>query len=319
MSNEILYRTLCEINGAKGVLRDEPMKKHTTFRIGGPARFFCLPGSAPQLAETIAACREAGIPWYILGNGSNVLVSDAGYEGVVIQLFHNLESVRIEGCLMELEAGVLLARAAHLAAKEGLTGLEFASGIPGTLGGALVMNAGAYGGEMKDVVKEAVVMDREGKLLRLRREELELGYRTSVIARKGYVVLSALLELKEGEQAAIEARMKELRTARTEKQPLEYASAGSTFKRPEGHFAGKLIMDAGLRGYRVGGAQVSEKHCGFVINTGEATAEDVLGLITHIQAEVRRQFGVELEMEVKTLGFPDAAFQEKKETEQTQR
>ena len=319
MSNEILYRTLCEINGVKGVLRDEPMKKHTTFRIGGPARFFCLPGSAPQLAETIAVCREAGIPWYILGNGSNVLVSDAGYEGVVIQLFHNLESVRIEGCLMELEAGVLLARAAHLAAKEGLTGLEFASGIPGTLGGALVMNAGAYGGEMKDVVKEAVVMDREGKLLRLRREELELGYRTSVIARKGYVVLSALLELKEGEQAAIEARMKELRTARTEKQPLEYASAGSTFKRPEGHFAGKLIMDAGLRGYRVGGAQVSEKHCGFVINTGEATAEDVLGLIAHIQAEVRRQFGVELEMEVKTLGFPDAAFQEKKETEQTQR
>ena len=272
------------------MLLDEPMRQHTTFRIGGPARFFCRPGSAPQLKDTIAACEEAGLPWYILGNGSNVLVSDAGWDGVVIQLFHNLEAVRVEGCLMELEAGVLLVKAAHLAAKAGLTGLEFASGIPGTVGGALVMNAGAYGGEMKDVVREAVVMRKDGRILRLSREELELGYRTSVIAREGYVVLSALLELKEGSAAAvaslremgldaymltgdnaacarsiaerdateIEARMQELKEARTSKQPLEYPSAGSTFKRPEGHFAGKLIMDAGLRGYRVGGAQVSE-------------------------------------------------------------
>ena len=230
-------------------------------------------------------------------------MSDSGYDGVVIQLFHNMEAVRIEGCLMELEAGVLLVKAAHLAAKAGLTGLEFASGIPGTVGGALVMNAGAYGGEMKDVVREALVMTKEGKLLRLSREELELGYRTSIIARKGYVVLSALLELKEGLQTEIEGRMQELKEARTTKQPLEYPSAGSTFKRPAGYFAGKLIMDAGLRGYRVGGAEVSEKHCGFVINRGDATAEDVMKLIRHVQTEVRDKFGVELEMEVKTLGF----------------
>lgn len=305
MKYEPLYKTLCEINGAGHVLRDEPMKKHTTFRIGGPARLFCLPASASQLAETIAACDKAGAPWYILGNGSNVLVSDDGYEGVVIQLFRNLDAARVEGCLMELEAGVLLVKAAHLAAKAGLTGLEFASGIPGTLGGALVMNAGAYGGEMKDVVKEAVVMNREGKILHLSREELELGYRTSVIARKGYVVLSVLLELREGDSAEIEARMQELKAARTGKQPLEYASAGSTFKRPEGYFAGKLIMDAGLRGYRRGDAEVSEKHCGFVINRGEATAEEVMSLIRHVQAEVKRQFGVELEMEVKMLGFAE--------------
>ena len=221
----------------------------------------------------------------------------------MIQLFRNLEAVRIEGCLMELEAGVLLAKAARLAGKAGLTGLEFASGIPGTVGGALVMNAGAYGGEMKDVVREALVMRKDGKILRLKREELELGYRTSIIARNGYVVLSALLELREGDPAEIETRMQELKEARTAKQPLEYPSAGSTFKRPEGYFAGKLIMDAGLRGYRVGGAQISEKHCGFVINTGDATAEDVMKLIRHVQEEVRRQFGVELEMEVKTLGF----------------
>ena len=303
MKNENLYKTLCEINGAENVLRDEPMKKHTTIRIGGPARCFCLPQTAAQLAETVEACEEAGEPWFILGNGSNVLVSDDGYDGVVIQLFHNFEAVRIEGCLMELEAGVLLVKAARLAAREGLTGLEFASGIPGTLGGALVMNAGAYGGEMKDVVREALVMRKDGKLLRLKREELELGYRTSVIAREGYVVLSVLLELRKGDPEEIETRMQELRTARTEKQPLEYPSAGSTFKRPEGYFAGKLIMDAGLRGYRLGGAQVSEKHCGFVINTGDATAEDVMNLIRHVQSEVSRQFGVELEMEVKTLGF----------------
>ena len=275
----------------------------TAVRGGGAAGCCYRPRTAAQVAEAVEAGEEAGEPWYILGNGSNVLVSDDGYDGVVIQLFHNFEAVRIEGCLMELEAGVLLVKAARLAAREGLTGLEFASGIPGTLGGALVMNAGAYGGEMKDVVREALVMRKDGKLLRLKREELELGYRTSVIGREGYVVLSVLLELRKGDPEEIETRMQELRTARTEKQPLEYPSAGSTFKRPEGYFAGKLIMDAGLRGYRLGGAQVSEKHCGFVINTGDATAEDVMNLIRHVQSEVSRQFGVELEMEVKTLGF----------------
>lgn len=298
-----LYETLCNINEAANVLRDEPMSRHTTFRIGGPAAIFCMPQTVPQLADTVKACVEAGVPYYILGNGSNVLVSDEGYKGVIIQLFRNMDGIRVNGTELEVEAGALLVRMARLAAKEGLTGLEFASGIPGTLGGALVMNAGAYGGEMKDVVKEAVVMKPDGEILRLKKDKLELGYRTSVIAKKGYLVLSALLELEKGDKGAIEARMQELKEARTSKQPLEYASAGSTFKRPEGYFAGKLIMDAGLRGYSVGGAQVSEKHCGFVINRGGATARNVMDLVCHVQEEVKKQFGVELEMEVKLLGF----------------
>ncbi len=298
-----LYETLCDINGASQVLRDEPMSRHTTFRIGGPAAIFCMPEGIPQLASSIKACVEAGVPYSVLGNGSNVLVSDAGYRGVVLQLFRNMDAIHVRGRQLEAEAGALLVRIAHLAAREGLTGLEFASGIPGTLGGALVMNAGAYGGEMKDVVREAVVMKPDGEILRLTGEELELGYRTSIIAEKGYLVLSALLELKEGEKEQIEARMQELKAARVAKQPLEYASAGSTFKRPEGYFAGKLIMDAGLRGYTVGGAQVSEKHCGFVVNRGGATAQDVLELVEHVQEEVKKQFGVELELEVKLLGF----------------
>ena len=277
-----LYEILCNINEAANVLRDEPMSRHTTFRIGGPAAIFCMPQTVPQLADTVKACVEAG---------------------VIIQLFRNMDGIRVNGTELEVEAGALLVRMARLAAKEGLTGLEFASGIPGTLGGALVMNAGAYGGEMKDVVKEAVVMKPDGEILRLKKDELELGYRTSVIAKKGYLALSALLELEKGDKGAIEVRMQELKEARTSKQPLEYASAGSTFKRPEGYFAGKLIMDAGLRGYSVGGAQVSEKHCGFVINRGGATARNVMDLVRHVQEEVKKQFGVELEMEVKLLGF----------------
>lgn len=296
-----LYETLCKINETENVLRDEPMSRHTTFRIGGPAAIFCRPGNAAALSDTVQACLEAEVPYSILGNGSNVLVSDEGFPGVVIQLFRNMDALRVRGGLIEAEAGALLARIAHLAAKEGLTGLEFASGIPGTLGGALVMNAGAYGGEMKDVVREAVVMKQDGELLRLSKKELELGYRSSIIAKKGYLVLSALLELEKGDPEAIETRMKELKEARLQKQPLEYASAGSTFKRPQGHFAGKLIMDAGLRGYTVGGAQVSEKHCGFVINRGGATAGDVLQLVKDVQKKVQEQFGVDLELEVKLL------------------
>lgn len=298
------YEKLCEILGKEGqVLLDEPLKKHTTFRIGGPAKYFCLPKNWEQLAKVIKACREFEENYYILGNGSNILVSDQGYSGVVIQLFRNCNEVRIEGTRLYADAGALLVKISHLAAQEGLTGLEFASGIPGTIGGALVMNAGAYGGEMKDVVREALVLTEEGERLRLSGEQLELGYRTSSVARKHQIVLEAILELEQGDKASIEARMKELKEARAEKQPLEYPSAGSTFKRPEGYFAGKLIMDAGLRGFCVGDAQVSEKHCGFVINRGNATAKDVLALVSHVQKEVRNQFGVELELEVKLLGF----------------
>lgn len=297
------YTTLCRINGANQVLEHEPMKRHTTFRIGGPARYFVMPTTAEALKGTLEACREAGIPYYILGNGSNLLVSDTGYSGVIIQLFKNMNQINVEGRTVAAQAGALLTKVAHEAARESLTGLEFASGIPGTIGGAMVMNAGAYGGEMKDVVEKVLVLTPEGELLWLAKEELELGYRTSILAKKGYIVLEAVLRLEEGASAQIEERMEELKEARVSKQPLEYPSAGSTFKRPEGYFAGKLIVDAGLRGFCVGGAQVAEKHCGFVINRGDATAQDVLDLIAHVKAEVKRQFGVELEMEVKLLGF----------------
>lgn len=298
------YERLREILGEEGRVQiDEPLKKHTTFRIGGPAKYFCLPRTPEQLSGIIAACRTFGESCYILGNGSNVLASDRGYDGVVIQLFQNWNEIRIEGKTLYARSGALLVKAAHLAAKEGLTGLEFASGIPGTLGGALVMNAGAYGGEMKDVVREALILKEDGEQIRLSKEELDLGYRTSSVARERYIVLETVLDLEQGDKKAIEARMRELKEMRTGKQPLEYASAGSTFKRPEGYFAGKLIMDAGLRGFRIGDAQVSEKHCGFVINRGEATAQDVLELVSHVQQEVRRQFGVNLELEVKLLGF----------------
>ncbi len=297
------YEKLCEILGKEGqVLLDEPLKKHTTFRIGGPAKYFCLRRTWEQLAAVIRTCGEFEENYYIFGNGSNILVSDQGYQGVVIQLFQNWNGIRIEGTRLYADAGALLVKISHLAARKGLAGLEFASGIPGTIGGALVMNAGAYGGEMKDIVREALVLT-EGGLLRLSGEQLELGYRTSSIARNHQIVLEAILELKQGDKISIEARMKELKEARTEKQPLEYPSAGSTFKRPEGYFAGKLIMDAGLRGFRVGDAQVAEKHCGFVINRGNATAKDVLDLVSHVQKEVKNQFGVELELEVKLLGF----------------
>ena len=298
------YERLREILGEEGqVQTDEPLKKHTTFRIGGPAKYFCLPRTQEQLAAILKACHAFGEDYYILGNGSNILASDKGYNGVVIQLFQNWNEIRTEGQTLYARAGALLVKAAHIAAREGLTGLEFASGIPGTLGGALVMNAGAYGGEMKDVVKKALVLKEDGEQIWLSGDELALGYRTSSIARNHYIVLEVVLELKQGDKKAIESRMQELKEIRTGKQPLEYASAGSTFKRPEGYFAGKLIMDAGLRGYRVGDAQVSEKHCGFVINRGEATARNVRELVAHVQQEVRQQFGVDLELEVKLLGF----------------
>lgn len=303
MIEKDFYTRLCEINGTEHVQTEEPMKNHTTFRIGGNAAYFVTPSDPEALQSTIEACRKARIPYYILGNGSNVLVSDAGYAGVIIQLFKNRNEITIEGQRVRAQAGALLSKLAHEAARRSLSGLEFASGIPGTVGGALVMNAGAYGGEMKDVVEKVQVLTPEGELLWLSREELELSYRNSVIAKKSYIVLEAVFLLEPGEQAQIEGRMEELRKMRVEKQPLEYASAGSTFKRPEGHFAGKLIMDAGLRGYQSGGAQVSEKHCGFVINRGNAKAQDVLDVNAHVQEEVKRQFGVELELEIKLLGF----------------
>lgn len=288
--------------GKEGVLTEEPMKKHTTFRLGGPADYFLCPRDAGQVAGILHICREEGLPWFVLGNGSNLLVSDAGYRGVVIQIYKNMNQVWIDGEKITAQAGALLSAVSKKAMEAGLSGIEFASGIPGTLGGAAVMNAGAYGGEMKDVLETVKILTLEGEVRTLLAEELELGYRTSIIKEKGYLVLEAVLKLSHGDQEAIRARMEELKVQRVSKQPLEYPSAGSTFKRPEGYFAGKLIQDSGLRGYRVGGAQVSEKHCGFVINTGEASAADVACLIREVQKQVYEKFGVKLETEVKYLG-----------------
>lgn len=279
----------------------EPMSSHTSFRIGGPAEVFVTPSGEEELGRVLRVCREQGIPWRILGNGSNLLVSDNGCEGVVIAM-EGFDRMEADGSLLRVGAGQLLSRAAHLALEHSLTGMEFAAGIPGSAGGAVVMNAGAYGSEMKSILKEARVMTPEGRVLVLDSAGLKLGYRTSCIPSRNYIVLEAVFGLEPGDRDAIEARMKELAARRREKQPLEYPSAGSTFKRPEGHFAGQLIEEAGMRGYRLGGAQVSEKHCGFVINSGGATASDVMALCNHVRQAVKDTSGVDLEMEVKRWG-----------------
>ena len=302
MENNRIENKFCACLGSDNVYRNEPMKRHTTFRIGGPADYYLCPHSAKEIQKVVEICREEKLPYFILGNGSNLLVSDQGYRGVVIQLWKNVSDIRVEGCLIHAKAGASLAKIAAEALEEGLTGMEFAAGIPGTLGGAVVMNAGAYGGEMKDILKEVLVMDQQGRIFTLEKKDLKLGYRTSAVKEKGYIVLAAVLELRPGDREEIRKLMEDLKQKRVEKQPLDLPSAGSTFKRPEGYFAGKLIMDAGLRGFSVGGAQVSEKHCGFVVNTGGASASDVLTLIREVQKSVREKFGVELETEVKFLG-----------------
>lgn len=287
------------------ILVAEPMKNHTTFRIGGPADALALPKTPEEVAEVVHFCHEHAQPYYVLGNGSNLLVSDEGYRGLVLQLYRNFNDIQVNGETITVQSGAMLAAVARTAYQTGLTGLEFASGIPGTIGGAVVMNAGAYGGEMKNVLKEVTVLTKEGEVLVIPAKALELGYRTSVIPKNGWIVLGAVLQLKKGEQEQILARMEELKEQRITKQPLDLPSAGSTFKRPEGYFAGKLIMDAGLRGFTVGGAQVSEKHCGFVVNRGNATAADVWELICEVKRRVKEMTGVELEPEVKLLGdFP---------------
>ncbi|MCI9270135.1 MAG: UDP-N-acetylmuramate dehydrogenase [Dorea sp.] len=297
-----LYRKLTAALSEERVRLSEPMKKHTTFRIGGEADYFVMPRTKEEVKQTVAVCREEQAPYSIVGNGSNLLVSDAGYRGVVIQIFKEMSRAEAEGTRIRAQAGASLAKIAGIALEAGLCGFEFAAGIPGTLGGACVMNAGAYGGEMKDVLVNVTVLDEEGRIVTIDKEHLELGYRTSVIAKKGYVVLEAELELQEGNPEEIRTLMDELKDKRTSKQPLEYPSAGSTFKRPEGYFAGKLIQDAGLRGFRVGDAMVSEKHCGFVINAGEASAAEVDSLMKQVSERVQAQFGVTLEPEVKRLG-----------------
>ena len=300
--NQNFYDKLNNVIAKDSILIDEPMSRHTTFRVGGPADFFVTPKAKEEVRDVIRICKEAGMPYYIIGNGSNLLVSDAGYRGVIVQIYKEMNEVKVEGDLVKAQAGALLSGIAAKALGAELSGFEFASGIPGTIGGACVMNAGAYGGEMKDVLESVTVLTGEGKIIELGRNELELGYRTSVIAKKGYIVLGAVLKLERGDGEKIKTYMDELKEKRVTKQPLEYPSAGSTFKRPEGYFAGKLIEDAGLRGFQVGGAQVSENHCGFVINRDHATAADIMELMRQVQIRVKENSGVDLEPEVKRLG-----------------
>ena len=300
--NQEIGKKLLSILKVEQVKKDEPMKIHTTFRVGGPASYFVTPETEEEVAKVIEVCTQENVPYYIVGNGSNLLVSDQGYEGVIIQIYKQMNQVEITENEIHAQAGALLSMIANRAMEAELTGFEFAAGIPGTLGGACVMNAGAYGGEMKDVLKEVTVLTDEGEFLTIPKEELELGYRTSVIAKKGYIVIEAVLELKSGNADEIRAYMDELKEKRITKQPLEYPSAGSTFKRPEGYFAGKLIQDSGLKGFTVGGAQVSEKHSGFVINKGNATAADVMELIRQVTAKVKEDTGVTMEPEVKQIG-----------------
>ena len=298
-----MLEILQKLVGTEQVWAQEPMKKHTTFRVGGCARYLVEPGDVQQLSAVVNASREQKVPYYVVGNGSNLLVIDAGYKGLIIHLFKNMSEIRTEGNHMILQAGALLARAARTACREGLSGLEFASGIPGTVGGALVMNAGAYGGEMKDVVSRVTVLTSEGEPREYTKEQMAFGYRRSRLTEEAGIVLETEFTLHPGRTEEIQARMEELKEKRVLKQPLEYASAGSTFKRPEGHFAGKLIEDAGLRGFRIGDAQVSEKHCGFVINRGNASASEIAEVIRQVQDRVYAHSGVRLQTEVKFLGW----------------
>lgn len=283
------------------LLCQEPMKRHTTFQAGGPADYYAAPKTEEQLGRLLVFLRKEKIPYYILGNGSNLLVSDSGYRGVIVST-RELAGCEILGTRVRAGAGIRLNHLAREICQAGLAGFEFAAGIPGTLGGAVVMNAGAYGGEMAQVLTKVRVLTPEGMAEEIPVEELELGYRSSCIPRREYVVLSAELALSAGEPEEIRSRIEELARRRRERQPLEYPSAGSTFKRPEGYFAGKLIMDCGLSGFRVGGACVSPKHCGFVVNDQNGTAEDIYRLCREIQKRVREAYGVNLTMEVKILG-----------------
>ena len=283
------------------VYQKEPMKKHTTFRVGGPADLYVCP-KKQELPVILGLAKKKGLAVTVIGNGSNLLVGDKGIRGLVIEVGAQMNAVEVQGNILRAQAGALLSQVAAKAAAAGLGGMEFAAGIPGSVGGAVVMNAGAYGGEMKDIIEKVYVLDENGAQLELDRDALDLGYRHSCIPEKKYIVTKVVLELVPRNEAEIRSEMKELNEKRAEKQPLQYPSAGSTFKRPEGYFAGKLIMDAGLRGYQVGGAQVSEKHCGFVINKGDATAADICQLMRDVSDKVQAQFGVVLEPEVKMIG-----------------
>lgn len=291
-----------DIVGNDNVFINEKLNKHTTFRVGGPADCLVTPDSAEQVVTLIRECRRNNIPYYVIGNGSNLLVSDEGFNGMIIKIGRNMSNMSIKDNIITAEAGVLLAVIGAYAASMELTGFEFAAGIPGTLGGGCVMNAGAYGGELKDVLIQVKAITPDGDIRDFSVEELEMGYRTSIFLDKDYVVLQADIRLTKGSRAEIEAKMHELARMRRDKQPLEFPNGGSTFKRPEGLFAGKLIEDAGLKGKGVGDACVSEKHAGFVINRGNATAQDVYDTIQYVISSVSENSGIKLEPEIRIIG-----------------
>lgn len=299
-----IFETLVSMTGEKNVLLNEPMKNHTSFRTGGAADIFVSPDGKDSLKEIVKLFKEKNIPFYIFGNGSNMLVSDRGIEGAVIHIGNGFSSVEVNGNEITAGAGVLLSSVASTALENSLTGFEFASGIPGSFGGAVFMNAGAYGSEIKNVIKSVLVLDESFQLKELSKDEMELGYRSSVFQKKNYIILGGTIVLEKGNKDEILSRMNELNAKRREKQPLNFASAGSTFKRPEGYFAGKLIEDSGLKGKTVGGAQVSEKHAGFIVNTGDATTDDILNLIDFCKKTVYEKFGVIIEPEVRITGRP---------------
>ena len=297
-----MYGHIRTIVPEERLLFHEPMSRHTTFRVGGEAECMAVVETKEELSQLVSYLGRIEQDYFVLGNGSNLLVGDKGYRGIILKMGPRLSAVGVEKDHIAAGAGALLSRVSAAARDAGLSGLEFAAGIPGSIGGAIVMNAGAYGGEMKQVVKMVRVMDKEGEILTLDNDTMEFGYRTSIIRDRPFIVLGVVLKLTPGNKDEISAKMEELMKQRKSKQPLEYPSAGSTFKRPEGYYAGKLIMDAGLRGYRIGGAQVSEKHCGFVINAGGASAADIREVIEEVQERVRDRFHVRLEPEVIFLG-----------------
>lgn len=297
MISEAVLETLRDLVPEEDIHMQEPLAEHTTFRVGGPAECLIAIQSDEQLSKLQRYLRMVDIPFFVLGNGSNTLVRDNGYSGIILQVGEKMSSIRVDGDCIVAQAGALLSQVANAALQHGLTGLEFASGIPGTVGGAVVMNAGAYGGEMSQVVTDVTVLNSEGEILVLDNATMEFGYRYSTIRHQPFVVTNVSFRLRAGDQKQIRIKMEELAAKRREKQPLEYPSAGSTFKRPEGYYAGELIMKAGMRGFQIGGARVSDKHCGFIVNVGNATAADILDVIEEVQERVKERFGVDLEME----------------------
>lgn len=302
MTIELAKKKLLNIFGEEKLMFHEPMKHHTSFKIGGEVDVLILPTTVEDVKHAMEILKDEEVDYYVMGNGSNILVKDSGIEGAVIKLGKNFSGIEIAGERLIAKSGILLSEIANRALDQSLKGFEFASGIPGTIGGAMVMNAGAYGGEMKDVVETVTVLTPDGEIKTFTNEEMNFGYRTSIIGTEGHMVLEVVLKLESGEYDEIKAIVDDLTSKRTTKQPLHLPSAGSTFKRPLNNYAGKLIDEAGLRGIRVGGAQVSELHCGFVVNVGNATAEDVLNLMKLVQKVVYDKFDVKLEPEVKLFG-----------------